>query len=334
MLRVGLIGVGSMGTVHAAAWAATPAKLTGVFALDTERAALIAQQYGATQYFDFETLLANVDVIDVCVPTYLHREFVVRAAKAGKQIVCEKPLALTIADGEAMIDAVKKAGVHLMIGHVVRFFPDYKVAKQAVDDGEIGQLGTMRLKRTGFQPNPKTGNWYIDLSKSGGMLMDLMIHDYDYARWVAGEVEKVYAHNVRSAVPDAPGDYALVMLQHTSGAITHIEGAWSYPPPMFITGLEIAGSEGLIEHPTFSSTTINTYWMETEAASGPDVAISSSPLAESPYTTEIKHFHDVITGVSAAPVVTANDALEAVRIALAVIESARTGRPVSIAEVA
>ncbi len=323
-----------MGTVHAAGWAATPAKLAGIFALDTERAALLAHQYGATQYFDIESLMANVDVVDICVPTYLHRDLVVQAAAAGKQIVCEKPLALSIEDGQSMIDAVEKAGVHLLIGHVVRFVPEYVLAKRTVDAGEIGQVGTMRLKRTGFQPRPKPENWYIDLSKSGGMMMDLMIHDYDYARWVAGDVEKVFAHNVRSVTPDAPGDYALVMLQHTNGAITNIEGAWSYPPPMFLTGLEIAGSAGLIEHPAASSVTIGIHMMETEKTTGPDVAVSSSPLAESPYTAEIRHFYDVLTGATTTLRVTAADALEAVRIALAAIESARTGRAVSTKEVA
>ncbi len=334
MLRVGVVGVGTMGSLHAAAWAATPAQISGFFALDQPRSEMLAQQYGAKAFWGVEEMLDQVDVVDICTPTYLHHPMAIRAAQAGKHVICEKPLALSVADGQAMIDACNAAGVHLLVGHVVRFFPEYALAKATVDRGDIGRVAVTRLKRVNFQPTRSTGNWFLDPEKSGGMIVDLMIHDFDYARWLCGEVESVFARSVRTQDPDAAGDYCLAMLRHRSGALTHVEGGWAYPPPTFLTALEVAGEHGLIEHPVGNSISVKAQLMPTEGGALPDVGVIAYPTDESPYTTEIKHFYDVLTGTISVPRVTAEDGLEALRLALAVQQSARSGRPVRVAEVA
>jgi predicted dehydrogenase len=163
------------------------------------------------------------------------------------------------------------------------------------------------------------------------MMMDLMIHDFDYARWIAGDVETVFAKHIADRFADAPGDHALVILRHTSGTLSHIEGGWAYPAPLFRTSLEIAGQEGLIEHPTGSSVPLGVYLHQTEKTDV-DIAVPASPLAEDPYTTQLRHFYDVLSGVTSTPRVTAEDGAAAVQIALAAIESARTGRPVTLKE--
>lgn len=333
MLRVGIVGVGTMGSLHAAAWSATPAQLSGFFALDQPRAELLAQQYGARAFWGMEELLENVDVVDICTPTYLHYPMAIRAAQARKHVICEKPLALSVADAQAMIDACVKAGVQLLVGHVVRFFPEYALAKTTVDRGDIGRVAVTRLKRVNFQPTRTTGNWFLDPAKSGGMIVDLMIHDLDYARWLNGEVESVFARSVRTKDPTAAGDYCLAILRHANGALTHVEGGWAYPPPTFLTALEIAGEHGLIEHPVGQSVSVKAQFMPGEGGATPDVGVIAYPADESPYTTEIKHFYDVLTGATATPRVTAADGLEALRIALAVEQSARSGQPVCPAEV-
>lgn len=321
-----------MGSTHLQAWAQTPAAIAGIVSADREQADRAAAQYGSTVYSSLSDLLPHVDVVDICTPTYLHREMVEQAAAAGKHIICEKPLALSLADTQAMLNACQIAGVKLLVAHVVRFFPEYATAKAIVDRGEIGRVGVVRLSRASFKPASKNPHsWFHDLSKSGGMMMDLMIHDFDYARWVAGEVESVFAKNIASRFSDVPGDHAFAILRHTSGALSHVEGGWSYPAPLFRTALEIAGQEGLIEHPTGSSVPLGVYLRQVET---PDVeiAVPASPLAEDPYTTQIRHFYDVLTGATAQSRVTAEDGAAAVKIALAAIESARTGRPVFLKE--
>lgn len=330
MLRVGIVGSGFMGATHAAAWSQTPVKLAGVLSVDVDKARRLADQYQARAYDNLDALIRDVDVIDVCTPTHLHHDVVVRAAAAGKHIICEKPLARTVAQAQAIIAACEKAGVQLLVAHVVRFFPEYALAKAAVERGDIGQVAVVRLTRCSSLPGWAADNWLMDSARSGGMLLDLMIHDFDYARWVAGDVVSVFAKNVRGQNPAATEDYGLVILRHTSGAISNVEGGWAYPKGMFRTALEIAGDAGLIEHPADSSTPIGVHLKG--SANGVEAALlPSSPLAEDPYATQLKHFYDVLVN-GAVPRVTAQDGLAALQIALAALESAASGRQVTISE--
>jgi predicted dehydrogenase len=333
MFRVGIVGSGFMGSTHAAAWSRTPAQLVGICSIDQQKAGRLADQYHAQTYSAYDELLRDVDVIDICTPTHLHHEMVLKAAALGKQIVCEKPLARTYAQAQEMVADCEKAGVKLLVAHVVRFAPDYVQAKATVDRGDIGKVAVVRLTRCSYQPKLAANNWFLDFEKSGGMLLDLMIHDYDYARWVAGEVESVYARSVRSHKPDAPEDYAIAILRHQNGAISNIEGGWAYPPPMFRTALEIAGDGGLIEHPADSSIPLGIYLKQAEKTEAADVALPSVPLSEDPYTTQIKHFYGILTGKETNWRVTPQDGAAALRIALAAIESAQSGRQVNLTEV-
>lgn len=329
MFRVGLVGAGFMGSFHAAGWTNTPARLVGVYSEPDERLDALVAQYGLRAYDSLDALFDAVDVIDICTPTFLHHEMVLKAAAAGKHIVCEKPLARTVAQAEEMIAACRAAGVRLMVAHVVRFFPQYAAAKAIVERGEIGRVGVVRLTRASFCPRRPEVNWFLDAEKSGGMMLDLMLHDFDYARWIAGEVESVFAKNVINRYADVPGDYALAILRHTSGALSHIEGGWIYPPPMFRTSLEIAGEAGLIELPAEGSAPLGIYLHQSPGVDSAKAGVPLSPLAEDPYTTEIKHFYEAIA--HDAPLrVTAEDGLAALRIAFAAIESAQTGQRVTL----
>jgi predicted dehydrogenase len=334
MLRVGIVGIGSMGKAHADRWLKTPAKLVGVVSQNKTQAEKTASQYGAKVYDDLTALLKDVDVVDICTPTYLHHPMVLEAAAAGKHVVCEKPLAMTVQQTREMIEACERAGVHFLVAHVVRFFPEYVTAKSIVDRGEIGRVAVVRLSRCSFKPARNNPNsWFHDLSKSGGVMFDLMIHDYDFARWVAGEVESVFAKHIFANFADAPGDHALTILRHTNGALSHVEGGWAYPAPMFRTSLEIAGEQGLIEHPRDSSVPLGIHLHTSDSGTDVDIAVPSSPLAEDPYTAQMKHFYDVLTGKEKTLRVTAADGAAAVQIALAAIESARTGRRVMLKDV-
>ena len=330
-MKVGIVGVGFMGTTHAAAWAETDARLTGFAAETTDEAQRLAAQYGARVYPDLKAFLDAVDVVDICAPTHLHYEMVLAAAAAGKHIICEKPLARTVAQGQEMIAACRTAGVQLLVAHVVRFFPEYALAKATVASGQIGRPAVIRLTRGSFRPKKPVGNWFLDFEKSGGLMLDLMIHDFDYARWIAGEVESVFAKNVGGARPNAPVEYGLAILKHKSGALSHVAGAWAYPPPTFRTGLEIAGDRGLIEFDSEATAPIRMLLQKSGDTSSPDVGLPASPLSESPYTTQIKEFYAALVDGKPARV-SAEDGLAAVQIGLAAIESAHTGKAVTLPE--
>jgi len=328
-MKVGIVGAGFMGTTHAAGWAETPAEIIGVTAETQQESSALAERYHTKVYSSLDAMLPEVDVIDICSPTHLHHEMVLKAVAAGKHIVCEKPLARTRGQAQEMLIACEKAGVQLLVAHVVRFFPEYALAHSAVVEGQIGKPAVIRLHRGSYRPKKPAGNWFLDEEKSGGILMDLMIHDYDYARWVAGEVESVSARRVTELHPDAPIDYGLVILSHRSGALSHIAGAWAYPPPTFRTHLEIAGDRGLIEFDSDGTAPIQNLIIKTGGSDAPDVALPSSPVSESPYTTQIKEFYAALADGKRARV-SATDGLVAVQIAEAALQSAHTGQSVKL----
>ena len=307
-----------MAGVHADAWEATPDRIVAVFDPDRDRSSKLASDYGALVADDFESLVGMVDVVDICTPTHTHASYITAAADAGVDIVCEKPLARTASEAHEAVAACEAAGVRLLVGHVVRFFPEYAAARDAVMAGDIGAVGVVRLDRSTYLP-AGASSWFSDRSKSGGVVLDLMIHDVDYARWVAGEVERVYA---RSA---GGGDHVLATLSHTNGAISHIQGSWAYPRGSFRAVFEISGSDGLIQRHAAVQ-------FEASVETSDDVSDVPQPPSsstESPYVSEIRHFSSVLHG-DEEPRVTADDGARAVAVCDGIAESLMTNRAVEV----
>ena len=136
------------------------AKLVAVSDHRPEKLAAYAQDLGCEAVAHYDALLSrdDIDAIDICLPTFLHKDATIKAAQAGKHIMCEKPMALTVAEAEAMIEAVERAGVRLMIGHCIRFWPEYALLKQIVDDGRLGKLLSINLTRFGEFPSWSSEN--------------------------------------------------------------------------------------------------------------------------------------------------------------------------------
>jgi myo-inositol 2-dehydrogenase / D-chiro-inositol 1-dehydrogenase len=327
-VRVGLVGAGFMGDTHAAAWRSLGVASLLVHDSVPAAAASLAANHGATVAASLEELLANCDVVDVCTPTHLHPGVVGAAAAAKRPVICEKPLARTVAEAESMLAACRAAGVPLFVAHVVRYVNEYAAAKAAVDDGRVGRLAVVRLRRESSRPNKPADHWFFDPARSGGVMMDLLVHDYDYARYLAGDVASVWARTVRDA-SGADVDFGFAVLRHTSGAITHVAGGWVYPWPVFRTGFEIAGDGGLIQYESTDAAPVTPYLLGRKDEGEATTGLPDSPVAENPWALELADFVASIQG-GGPPRVTAEDGVEAVRIANAVIESARTGQPVKL----
>jgi len=307
-----------MAGVHADAWETTPDRIVAVFDPDRERSSKLASDHDALIADDFESLVGMVDVVDICTPTHTHGAYVTAAAQLGVDVVCEKPLARTAAEAFDAVAACDAAGVQLLVGHVVRFFPEYATARDRIVAGDIGDVGILRLDRSTYLP-AGASSWFSDPSKSGGVVLDLMIHDVDYARWVAGDVGRVYARGAQG------GDHVLATLSHTSGAISHIQGSWAYPRGSFRATLEISGSDGLIQRHAAESF-VASVGAQDEVSDVPEPPSSST---ESPYVTQIKHFSRVLHG-NAEPRVTAFDGAMAVAVCDAIAESLETNRAVEV----
>jgi len=317
--------------MHAEQWAQLPVKLAGFYARTPERVQAATERHGGRAFPSLEALLAEVDVVDVCTPTPTHKDLVLAAAAGGKDVICEKPMARHLCDAEEMIAACEAAGARLFIAHVVRFFPEYARAKELLDSGQLGQPGVIRTVRGGNFPAPDTQNWFADFEQSGGVILDLLIHDIDYARWCFGEVMRVFARGLTfSDVPDT--DHVLLTVRFQNGAIGHLEGSWAYPPGNFRTRLEISGDEGLLEVDSLENLPFSAVLKQegTDLLAG--IPVPESPMypTDDPYFREIAHFLSCLESGDDF-LVSPQDGLEALRIALAAIESLRIGQPVDVA---
>lgn len=315
-----------MGEVHAAAWRTSGAELAGCASANRAQSEAMAERYKMTAYADYADLVNDVDIVDICTPTPLHKPMVLAAAKSGKHVICEKPVAMTLEDARAMVDACDAAGVRFFVGMVVRFFPQYRLVKELVAQGRIGRLGVLRLRRVAYVPHKSGDNWYLDETRSGGMVVDLMIHDFDYARWLAGEVERVYAR--RSQSTEGAAQYVQAIIRFRSGAIALVEGGWAYPPGVFRTGLDVSGTDGLIEWSSDQPAPVQTF-LPAARNEADSVGLPVAGLLEDPFTAEIRHAYEAIRTEGRFEV-TAADAVEALRIALAVRESLISGKPVRL----
>lgn len=332
--RVALIGAGTMGREHRRQWGAMPgAEVVGALAESREEAGRVAEAAACPAFGrdEFDALLRQTrpDIVDVCVPTPVHREYVERAAAAGKAVFVEKPLARTLEDCDAIIAAVERAGVPLMAGHVLRFFPEYIGAKRLVDAGGVGRPAAIRTARLAGMPHAGQ-SWHGDGAQSGGVVLDMIVHDFDWLRWTFGPVVRVFAQGLYGR-PEHVGrrDYALVTLRFESGAVAHVTGSWAHPGG-FRTTLEIAGDAGLIEYDSAQSTPLILAQHQTDEGGGGAVIESLLAAGENPYLLELSAFIGALqSGVP--PPVTVYDAREAARIALAALESIETGKAVTLA---
>jgi len=196
MIKVGLIGYGGIGSVHYDAYKTK--ENAEIVAVSDVRTDLAKEKLGddiknVNVYSSMEELLANeeVDMVDICTPTYMHADMSVKALESGVHVMCEKPMALNSADTQRMVDAANKTGKIFMIGHVVRFMKPYVYLKSVVDSGELGKPLQLEFKRLSHIPEWSWEDWMRDREKSGGSLVDLSIHDLDYVQYVFGKPKKV-----------------------------------------------------------------------------------------------------------------------------------------------
>jgi predicted dehydrogenase len=314
-----------MGNWHATRWQALPVTLAGFYDTAGERAASLASKYGGQAFGSVAELLDHSDIVDICTPPAEHAATAIAAARAGRHIVCEKPIARHLGDAHAMIDACEAAGVRLFVAHVVRFFPEFARAKEVTDSGALGRLGVVRTVRGGAPPGHS--GWFADVAQSGGVILDVAIHDIDYLRWLCGDVARVFARGL--TFRGLQVDHALITLRFASGAIGHVEGSWAFPAGNFRTGFELAGSAGLLVHDSDDARPLQVQYHPGQAPAGAAPSSDARPPDDDPYVRELRHFLEALDS-GAEFLVTPRDALAALRVALAAIESLRTGRPIDV----
>lgn len=319
-LRIGLIGAGGIAGVHIAGWQQLGAHVS---IYSRSGAAQLVQQYGISEVSTLEELLAASDMVSILTPTTTHHHYAMAAIAAGKDVICEKPLAETIQHAAEMVNAAREAGVRLFPAHVVRFFPEYVAAKAqlAADTAQLPSV--LQLSRASAAP--AAGSWFFNESLGGGIVRDQMIHDIDQARWLAGEVQRVHAVQTPPSVDGIlPRPVtATVVLTHVNGALSRLQGEWGPDTQPFSTSIRIEGPNGAVLYS----------WPDGEPAKAPSTVnvpgdyLPVQTPANSPYTLQNADF--AAARASGEPSrVSPFDGVMAVALAQAAVDSIAAGQPV------
>jgi predicted dehydrogenase len=322
-LRVGVLGAGFAGAMHAhSALGLEDVQVVAVAALPLDHAAPLAKDCDARVASAEEVCAADdVDLVVVATPTHLHAEYTIAAAKAGKHVFCEKPIARTREQAEAMVRACDDAGVSLAVGHVVRYFPEYQRAKQMLDDGTLGRPAIATLVRGNFSVG-SAREWYLDAAKSGGVVLDLMLHDLDTVRWWFGEPSRIYAKRLTAG--GGALDYALATIRYDDRPIVQIEGSWAEHSG-FRTGFELRGDRGMLVHDSRAASPLTVQSPAGPAGPAGPAMMATPTLRESPYRRQLRDLFARLRR-GERPLVDGHEGLRSLALGLAVIESADSGK--------
>lgn len=330
-VRVGVLGVGRIGRMHAQLLhrELPGATVTGVADAVPEVAARVAADLGVPALAIDELITGDtVDAVAICTSTPTHVDLSVQAARAGKAILCEKPVSLDLEEVDRAIAAVDAAGVPFMVGFNRRFDPGHASVREAVRSGAIGDLHTVRI--TSRDPAPPPPEYVAD---SGGIFLDMTIHDFDMARFIVGsEVVEVYA---RGAVRIDPRigqagdvDTAVTLLTHEDGTITVIDNS-RQAVYGFDQRIEAFGSGGLA---TSDNPPRHSGWrMTADGRTGEPLPWFFLDRYLTSYRNEWAAFVDLVRDGGPSPVGTI-DGRAPVVVGLAATRSLREGRPVAISE--
>ncbi|MBL8900099.1 MAG: Gfo/Idh/MocA family oxidoreductase [Planctomycetes bacterium] len=321
-LAVAILGSGRMAEVHAASLAANPrfGRLVAVQGRNAAAAKKLAKAHGARATSDLAAVLSDphVQAVVVATPTLTHRSLVLAALDAGKHVLVEKPLALSTAEAGEIVRAAEAQDRVVMVAHCVRWFHEVQALL-----GKLEQIGRPRVARASrVAGNP--GGWYIDEQQSGGICFDLMVHDFDLLLWWFGAVERVHAlATTRDAAH--PEMYAQVVLRHTSGVLSYVEGSWLHPDG-FATRVELAGAEGLLRFEMPETKPLRFVPLASKRIQKQGAEIPESPFRRSPYELQMEAFLAAALCGAPAPV-GARAGFEAVAVAEAARASIASGQP-------
>jgi predicted dehydrogenase len=244
-VAVALVGHGFMAATHADAYGTLGERVEVRYVVGRrrERAAELAARVGAEPIDRLEAVLADGEIaaVDVCVPTDAHRELAVPALEAGKHVLLEKPIALNLEDADAIAKAAEASSAHLMVGLVLRFWPEYVALQRLVSEGRIGTPQVFASTR--LSPPADWNTWMADVARSGGVVIDLLPHDIDQALTLLGQARTVSARSV------AEGAHAVLTVEHEAGGVSIIEGSMAMPRSFpFSSSARVDGSSGTAEY--------------------------------------------------------------------------------------
>jgi len=320
-IKVGLIGGGGIVDAHIRGYRAYAdlIEVTAVADLIDEIARRRAAELGAAAYTDFRQMIleADLDAVDICLPHHLHAEAIVSAAQAGKHILCEKPLCLTVEQANQVQQAVRTAGVTLMCAHNQLFLPAVSRARQLLDQDILGTVYEVRITDTFYNDfNPQNMGWRATAATSGGgELMDTGYHPtYLMLHLAGGSAVEATAllsrHRLRFMDSE---DSAQVLVRFDNGIVGHLVTSWAYDPPPGTEGFSVVGERGSLR----SDGTSLTVTLRGSGSQTYDFEAVDS------YVSEIGHFADCLRS-GTRPLHTEREGIDVLCLILAAYEGARS----------
>jgi predicted dehydrogenase len=348
MIRVGILGFGFMGRMHFKCYKACDACTCGSAGTSDARIVAICDadenKFDATSdvvgnipggqepldltgiqlFTDFDKMLAEaeLDALSITLPTYMHRDFTVKALEAGVNVLCEKPMALNVAQCRDMIAAAEKSGKVLQIGHCIRFWPEYAKTKQLIESSKYGKVLVASFRRLSMPATWSWDDWITEGSKSGGALLDLHIHDSDFVQYVFGMPKAVSSHGVK--VYSDEFDHVVTQYIYDDQKLVTAEGGWIMTPSF---GFEMSFNI-ILERATI----VYDCTRKPAFKVCPNQGQSFTPQVEAGdgWLLEIAHFVKKVAGQKVPEIITPTGSLDSIKLVLAEKRSAQTGKEVTI----
>lgn len=290
MLKVALVGVGGISGAHIPAW--EERRDAELVALCDIRAEQMEKYKNKHCYTDFDEMLKNeeIDILDICLPTYLHAEFAIKAMNMGINVICEKPVSLNAADVARVYSTAKSNNVKFMVAQVLRFWPEYSIIKKIYDTGKYGRLLSGYMGRLGVRPKWSWDDWMMDENRSGLVPFDLHIHDLDFIVYAFGKPKEFKDYRARSENQD----YINSIYEYDGFFIT-TEAAWYDAPYPFAANFRFQFEKALA---VFENDEMTIYEKDGKifkpvSAAGEDTGDIGLPKSNA-YSNEINYFADCV----------------------------------------
>ena len=275
-------------------------------------------------YSDLDRMLdeQGLDAVSITLPTFLHAESSIKALESGVHVLCEKPMALSLADCDRMIAAAEASGRRLQIGHCIRFWPEYAKAKEIVDSGEYGNVVAATFQRLAATGARKAGDWFTNEAQSGGMVLDLHIHDTDFVQHLFGMPSAVSSFASPGPGNDPP--HIVTRYRYDDDKLVVAEGGWAMAPSYgFSMRFHLVLEGATIDYSSASQPTLRVCPMDGE------VVVPELDTGDG-YALQVANFAKIVQGESVKQVTSLEASRNSIRIVNAERESAATGLEVPI----
>ncbi len=341
-IKVAILGAGFISDIHVESYQrfVPDAELVAVYTRNSEKAKAFAEKHGIKNWYDdLDDIINNsgCDVVDICLPNYLHANATLKAAAAGKHIIIEKPLSVTLEEADAMLAACKKAGVKLMYAEELCFAPKYERVRQMVNEGAIGDI--YMLKQSEKHSGPHS-DWFYDINLAGGgVLMDMGCHGIGWFRWMLKNSKAVSVYATMATVyhkgRTKGEDNSVVIIEFENGVTGIVENSWAKHGGMDDKS-EVYGTGGVIYADLFMGNSSTAY-----SKSGYGYALEKAdttvgwtfPIFEEAfnqgYPHELKHFIECVQQ-NKEPLVTGEDGRAVLEIIYAAYASAGKGKKINL----